>query len=151
MDLRRVAHAATLEAERQEVDLYALARLLDAYAFVYEHWTWLDLPDHQFTIGHVLQLGAMIEPGRANKLRRTPVVFRNGGTSASHDMVYELLEHRIEEVSTDHEGHLTVEEFIREFLWIHPFEDGNGRVAWILQNWLNRTMDRPEPLKEYDW
>jgi len=139
LDIHAVARVAALECERQQVDLHALSRLLAAYAFVYEN------QDVELSIGHVIMLGSMVEPVKARKFRITPVTFRNGGSSAPHDMIYELLEHRIEERD------LTVEEFIKEFLWIHPFEDGNGRVAWILQNWLNKTMDRPDTLKEYRW
>jgi fido (protein-threonine AMPylation protein) len=34
------------------------------------------------------------------------------------------------------DGDLTPEEFVEEFLKIHPFEDGNGRTASILLNAL---------------
>lgn len=144
LDLFSVARIAAIECDRQQVGLYELARLIDAYAFVREHWVSL----YEFGIGHVLQLGAMVDAERSNKLRTTPVTFRNGGTSAPADLVYDLLRDRINNLN---HGDCTVEEFIREFLWIHPFEDGNGRVAWILQNWLNKTMDKPDTLKEYRW
>lgn len=144
MDLQRVALIAARECERQQVDLFALARLLDAYNFVYLHWP----PDEQIGMGHILQLGANIDPEKANHLRRTPVTFQNGGTSANHQDIYDLLKSRITDLNNQH---IEIDEFIREFLWIHPFEDGNGRTAWVLMNWLYKSMDFPIPLKEYRW
>lgn len=31
----------------------------------------------------------------------------------------------------------------RRFLDIHPFEDGNGRTAKVILNWLNRSLKAP--------
>ena len=38
---------------------------------------------------------------------------------------------------------------VKEFLDIHPFADGNGRVAFVLYNWLNGTLDNPVTLPYY--
>jgi fido (protein-threonine AMPylation protein) len=42
-------------------------------------------------------------------------------------------------------------EAVRSFLRIHPFTDGNGRVAFVLYNWLNHTLLAPAPLPDFDW
>ena len=39
---------------------------------------------------------------------------------------------------------LDATEIYREFQKIHPFLDGNGRVASLLYNLKNNTLDRPE-------
>lgn len=42
-------------------------------------------------------------------------------------------------------------EFVRAFLSIHPFSDGNGRTAFILYNWLSNTLDHPQALPDFNW
>lgn len=42
-----------------------------------------------------------------------------------------------------------VDERIKHLLDIHPWQDGNGRTASILRNWLLRQLDTPEPLPYY--
>jgi Fic family protein len=41
---------------------------------------------------------------------------------------------------------LTPNHYAREFLEIHPFADGNGRVASLLWNWLSGNLGDPEPM-----
>jgi len=41
--------------------------------------------------------------------------------------------------------------WIHAFLKIHPFQDGNGRIASILFNWGMNTMDNPIPLPYYEF
>jgi hypothetical protein len=39
--------------------------------------------------------------------------------------------------------------WIKAFLQIHPFQDGNGLVASLLFNWGMNTLDEPFPLPYY--
>ncbi len=49
----------------------------------------------------------------------------------------------------DNQANLNEDEFCFEFLRIHPFEDGNGRVASILYNTKRRSLKNPLILPEY--
>lgn len=89
--------------------------------------------------------------------RRVPAVFNQGAPAISHDSVPaamralgvalsnpSALEPEIRNgytVGFDIPSLLT-----KEFLEIHPFADGNGRVASILWNFLRDTLDDPEPM-----
>lgn len=48
-----------------------------------------------------------------------------------------------------HRSEATHEQFTKDLLDIHPWEDGNGRTASILRNWMLGTLDDPTPLPYY--
>jgi len=62
--------------------------------------------------------------------RTTPVTFLNGNTGAKADQIPRLMDQLCDSDLWDTDR----EAFVLEFLKIHPFEDGNGRVAAILMN-----------------
>ena len=62
--------------------------------------------------------------------RTTPVTFLNGNTGAKADQIPRLMDQLCDSDLWDTDR----EAFVLEFLKIHPFEDGNGRVAAILIN-----------------
>ena len=62
--------------------------------------------------------------------RTTPVTFLNGNTGAKADQIPRLMDQLCDSDLWDDDR----EAFVLEFLKIHPFEDGNGRVAAILMN-----------------
>lgn len=93
---------------------------------------------------YVERLGGLAEPDNRGKYRVTPVTFASGGTAAKHQDVERLMFNLFE-----YGDALSVDEFTKQFLWIHPFNDGNGRTGWLLYNWRNNSLENPVKMPEY--
>lgn len=146
MDLVKIASVAAQECIRQEVGVLELGNLLSAYAYVNQ----MGILDHL----DLLAIGRTVEPRNQGGYRKVPVTFKNGGTSASPAGIPGLMDRLTEHLAyyqKQHPVNQTVlrEHLVKDFLWIHPFIDGNGRTAWILWNWLNGTMDSPTNLPDF--
>lgn len=68
--------------------------------------------------------------------RTIPVTFRNGDKGLDDSLIVRALTNLVE-------SDLGPVDFYREFEWIHPFIDGNGRVGSILYNWKVGTLNEP--------
>lgn len=147
MDLVKVGQVAAEEADRQGVGLAGLIRLLEAYQWSME-MSQLIRPS-QISIDMVLILAKMIEPSNGGFIRSTPVTFGGGGSSCDPREVRDVLERLLSGLKRV--DCMMVDGWIEHFLWIHPFTDGNGRVAWILRVWLLGHWSSPENLPDYNW
>ena len=88
--------------------------------------------------------------------RQTPVTFQNGGGSVNAQMIPQSMDTwwdcRPEiKLVWDEEETENLDRWIRHFLWVHPYEDGNGRTASILRNRWLCTMNHPLDLPDYNW
>lgn len=93
----------------------------------------------------IIMLGDMVNgEHRHQGWRKTPVFFRDGSLGADWWMVPHLMTRLL-----SFQNDATPDEFVKQFLDIHPFEDGNGRVASLLRNALMQTLDDPNPLPYY--
>lgn len=80
--------------------------------------------------------------------RTTPVTFATGGQAANAQTISSAMARLIScSPQTDDFGEWHA--WIKAFLQIHPFQDGNGRIASLLFNWAINTLDEPVPLPYY--
>lgn len=144
MSLVKIAAACAVECERQQVGVKELSYLLNAYRHVVDNGAIaFELPSDFQTIGRI------VEPVQNRfGFRTTPVTFQDGGSSASPSEIPRLMGTLIEIMNSRTCSRYT-DTYVKEFLWIHPFKDGNGRVGFLLQNYLDGTLDDPQPLRNH--
>lgn len=115
----------------------------------------------------LMGLATIIEPekNRIRDYRHTPVTFNNGGSSAPHADIPRLIQNWCDIVNEYNKDEnvlmdtITVKQLIRELLWVHPFKDGNGRLAFVLYNFLagfakfmrEETLMFVYALPDFDW
>ncbi len=80
--------------------------------------------------------------------RTIPVTFASGGNATNYQVIPgAMLRLGINTPQKfDFNGWY---EWIKAFLKIHPFQDGNGRIASLLFNWGMCTLNEPFPLPYY--
>lgn len=142
----KIAAACAVECERQQTDLEEVGFLIAAYAAI-----WQD--DDAFReVESFQKIGAIVEPYKNRfGFRTTPVTFQDGGSSASAVQIPRMMELLVEMIGSMWQGNedISIDDCVKEFLWIHPFRDGNGRVGFLLQNYLDGTLDDPHPLRKH--
>ncbi len=147
MDVLHIGRVAAAECARQQVGVRELSWLLSTYHLITKG-------DVDFmNLNGFRTIGTLVEPG-ANRMgfRKTPVTFANGGTAANHADIERLMTNVCSNIKDTADVELDkINHLVKEFLWIHPFVDGNGRVGFLLYNWLRGTMDSPYALPNYKW
>lgn len=136
-----IASRCVAECVRQGVGVDAVGRLLVAYDYALDRESMLP------TERDVLELAQIVEPQTHGNYRSTPVTFDDGGSGTDWREVPDAMRRLFGalEIPADANG------VVRSILRIHPFTDGNGRVAFVLYNWLNGTLLAPAPLPDFDW
>lgn len=153
--MKRVFTAIQVECDRQQVGIDRVMMLADVYMAASE------LGPRGFHPAPIDFLGRegfayRIEPKNRGSYRFTPVFFDDLSMGLAPSLIERAMMQWWDRVwamwwptngkdmdTTD------VDEVIREFLVIHPFQDGNGRIAWLLRVWLLNQWSDPEPLPDY--
>lgn len=149
MDLKRVAEVAAGECIRQGVGVSRLGSLLKAYANAHYYSTAGRLPDERVLLGPA-GLAVMVEPENYGRYRSIPASFANGSFAIPAGNIPRAMESWSAAVADrSFMGGHPVDGLVKEFLDIHPFADGNGRLAWLIRAWLLGQWDKPEPLPDY--
>lgn len=139
------------EVDRQKAGPLFVSGMARAIDYILSHES-----PKEFDISSLRILNSMVVLGESEGFRTTPVTFQNGGGSCSAQQIPHAMTRMMEQFpklypQAEYEEEVTIDEWIKHFLWIHPFEDGNGRTATILRNWLMETLDNPTDLPDYGW
>lgn len=137
----KIEAACLVECNRQGVGFVERQQLMYAYYTMLKND---ETESPSFSMETVLSWGKLVEPIKASGLRRTPVTFANGAMGLNPDLIPRVMD----SLFANREN-MTVDEFVKEFLIIHPFTDGNGRTAFILYNALMGNPTEPVALPDY--
>ena len=140
-DYETIVAACKVEADRQLVGPEEHQALVHAYitamTFMPHHRSHIDMDE-------LLLLARIIEPtDNAEGFRKTPVIFKDISMGLTPDLIEDTLW-----VLINNQQNMTTDQIIKELLDIHPFRDGNGRLAFIYYN-LMEDICNPQPLPDY--
>lgn len=150
MNLERIALIAARECKRQGVGLDRLIGLLSACNEGHTLSVFGIAPNEP----DVLSLSGQIELGNVS-YRTTPVTFADMSSAIPAHNVPRAMAQLFDNVPLVPDWGYNdihtkdVDAWIKSFLDIHPFADGNGRTAWLMRTWLLDQWDYPESLPNY--
>lgn len=127
------------ECERQRVGPLKVHYMMNAYWYamsMYAGGQGCKYPDATA----IKVMGRMVEPElNKNGYRQTPVLVPSG-IALHYESIPRTIDNLVEAMK---DYVLTPSATYKEFEFIHPFIDGNGRVGAIIYNWINGSLACP--------
>jgi len=143
VNIERIATIAAKECVKQQVGLDRFSFLVEAYRYA------LNAADmHSRLHEHIQTINSIIEPANNGSFRRIAVRFPDFSVAVDAKEIPEAMS-RLVEVSIAAQQANMQDRWIKDFLDVHPFVDGNGRTAWILRTWLMDEWSYPNALPNY--
>lgn len=147
-----IRNAVNVECDRQQVGEDRQRFLFDVYGWIRNNHTYGVL-----TEARVKNIAHCIEPSNRGQYRTTPVTIRGGVQGCVNPSLVSTVMPKWVDYFNDavrQQEQYTAnfklcDRVIKEFLDIHPFSDGNGRLAWLLRVWMLDQWDNPQPLPNY--
>jgi len=151
------------EVKRQKADADEVVGMARAVLYM-QDIPWKNEPfAQQFDMNDLFRVNCLVRgmlEFRINRMepsyRSTPVVFQSGGPSCHPQSVPYAMAQLLDNIpdlfiEDSRDRGTDIDIWIKQFLWIHPFKDGNGRTASILANWMFAPdgLDHPFRLPDY--
>ena len=99
-----------------------------------------------FTVTNITHMFNIASGGKILGFRVGPAVFNQGKAALPARLIGDTLD-RLLTMGDE----LSAYDWTKEFLCIHPGQDYNGRVAWILYNLKNGTINDLVPLPRFEF
>lgn len=152
--MKTIFTAIQIECDRQQVGIDRVMMLADVYmdAMWAAQSGWVPLSSD--LLGRE-GIAYRIEPKNRGSYRFTPVFFDDLSMGLAPGLIERAMDTWERGLVAEWQESLgriekaEVDRLIRDFLVIHPFQDGNGRIAWLLRVWLLNQWTDPEPLPDY--
>lgn len=134
-DVRKIVTYCSEEVRRQGRGPIQVGNMVDAWMYAVDVLDEDSLPN----TNTIIKLGNLVEPTVNSHVRFRNLNVRVGMHIAPDFSTVTAKMHRF----CDHIEDMTAEEAYFEFEYIHPFQDGNGRVGKIIYNWKLGTLLDP--------